>query len=132
MCDFSVVAKNQRDYLAGEQLVITQFGPYTRGTASPGDRTTAVCLRSGVCMMIPELPKEIRQQLNLPKGELSAIFMQLPNRSNSHRDALVFDNGRTILVNDLPIGLVMSVYERRVYTLSGTAVLQPVSVAASR
>ena len=132
MCDFSVVAKNQRDYQAGEKLVVTQFGPHTRGTASPSDPITAVCLRSGVCMMIPELPSEIRQQLELPKGELSTIFMQLPNRLNDHRDALVFDNGRTILVNDLPIGLAMTVHGQRAYALSRSTVFQPVSVAAKR
>lgn len=123
MCDFSVMAKNWRDYRNGERLVVTQFGGYTRGTASPDDRTTAVCLRSGVCLMIPELPKEIRKSFELPEGELSTIFMQLPNRDRIHRDALVFDNGRTILVNDLPIGLTMTVYERRADILSGIAVL---------
>lgn len=132
MCDFSVVAKNQRDYQRGERLVITQFGLHTRGTASPDDRTTAVCLRSGVCLMISELPQKIRKSLELPEGELSAIFMQLPNRDWTHQDALVFDNGRTILINDLPIDLAMTVHNRRADILSGAAVLQPVSVAASR
>ncbi len=113
MCDFSVVAPNRRDYRPGEELVITQFGRYTRGTASPGDLTTAVCLRSGACLKILELPKEIQKSLELPKGELSAIFMQLPNRQNVHRDALMFENGRTILINNLPIGLTMTVYKGR-------------------
>lgn len=113
MCDFSVVAGSQRDYRSGERLVVTQFGTYTRGTASPGDRSTAVCLRSGVCMMIPKLPKKIRKKLDLPEGELSAIFMQLPNRERAHRDALMFENGRTFLISELPVDLEMTVYERR-------------------
>lgn len=128
MCDFSVLAKNQRDYQTGERLVVTQFGAFTRGTASPGDPTTAVCLRSGVCLMIPKLPKEIRKSFKLPEGELSAIFMQLPNRKRVHRDALVFDNGRTILVNDLPIGLTMTVHERRADILMGAATPELVAV----
>ncbi|MEK7537195.1 MAG: hypothetical protein AAB584_02010 [Patescibacteria group bacterium] len=64
-------------------------------------------------MKILELPKEIQKSLELPKGELSAIFMQLPNRQNVHRDALMFENGRTILINNLPIGLTMTVYKGR-------------------
>lgn len=115
MCDFSVVAKNQRDYRSGEQLVITQLGPHTRGTTSPGDRETAVCLLSGVCMAIPDLPGAIRRQYGLPPGtgEIRAIFMQLPNRDHAHRDALTFENGRTILINALPLDLCMTVQENR-------------------
>lgn len=113
MCDFSVIARNQRDYQEGEQLVITQLGPHTRGTTSPSDRKTAVCLRSGVCMVIPDLPKDIRKRYELPDGELHPIFMQLPNRQNAHRDALVFENGKTVLVNELPLGLRMVVHTNR-------------------
>ena len=113
MCDFSVVAKNQRDYRAGEELVITQLGPHTKGTTSPSDLTTAVCLRSGACLLIPELPQRIRQDYELPDGGVSAIFMQLPNREYAHRDALVFSNGRTSLMNELPIGLRLVVSQDR-------------------
>mgnify|MGYP001606990918 CR=1 FL=1 len=128
MCDYSVVAKNQRDYRTGERLVVTQFGPYTRGTASPDDRTNAVCLRSGACLMISDLPKEIRESFELSKGELYPIFMQLPNRERNHRDALVFDNGRTILVSKLPIGLAMTVHERRPDITVGAALPELVAV----
>ncbi len=124
MCDFSIMAKNQRDYRSGEQLVITQLGPHTRGTTSPSDRETAVCLRSGVCMAITDLPRAIRRQYDLPgTGEIRAIFMQLPNRDHAHRDALTFENGRTILVNDLPLDLRMAVQEKRV-SVAGTAVAE--------
>lgn len=132
MCDFSVLADNQRDYRLGERLIITQFGSHTRGTASPGDRTTAVCLRSGVCLMIPNLPKKIRKAFELPKGELSAIFMKLPNRERNHRDALVFENGRTILITDLPLDLEMNVYERRPHVLSFAVAPKSVSIVVAR
>lgn len=132
MCDFSVVAQNRRGYRSGERLVVTQFGQFTRGTASPSDRETAVCLKSGVCMMIPELPKEIQKKLELPKGELSAIFMQLPNRQRAYRDSLVFENGRTLLINDLPVDLEMTVYERRSDIVSVAVAPEPVLVAGTR
>lgn len=132
MCDFSVVARNQRDYRPGEQLIVAQFGPHTRGTASPGDRFTAVCLKSGVCLMIPNLPKGIRKALELPERELSAIFMQLPNRERVHRDALVFENGRTILINKLPLDLEMNVYERRPDIVSVADAPELVAVTATR
>ncbi len=111
MCDFSVVAERQRDYRSGETLVITQLGHYTRGTTSPGDPATAVCLRSGACLKVQDLPRAIRWRYDLSKGEVSAIFMQLPNRSGAHRDALFFPNGRTILVNELPLGLILTVHQ---------------------
>ena len=91
MCNFSVVAKNQRDYRSGEKLVITQLGPYTRGTASLADRETAVCLRSGCGMSFPNLPAEMRSRLGLPPtGGIPAIFMTLPNRAETYRDAFLF------------------------------------------
>ena len=126
MCDFSVVAENRRDYQAGERLVVTQLGSHTRGTTSPRDRQTAVCLRNNVCLMVHDLPESIRGQYELPeKGEIRAIFMQLPNRESAHRDALTFENGRTILVNDLPLDLEMSVQEARMG--AEVAVAKPVA-----
>src|SRR5688500_14139093 len=103
MCDFSVVAKGQRDYRVGETLMTTQFGPHTRGFAAPADRHTAVCLREGASLRFTDVPQEIRQRLELPAtGPVNTVFQQLPEQAHGHRDALMFENGRTILINDLP------------------------------
>ena len=133
MCDYSVVAQNQRDYRAGERLIVTQFGPFTRGMASPGDLDTAVCIRDQACLVVSGLlPWGFRREYNLSKGELNAIFMQLPNREETHRDALMFENGRTILVNDLPLGLKMDVYDPRAIVSSPAVVVEPVLVSVRR
>lgn len=105
MCDWSVVAENQRDVVDGENLVITQLGHHTKGTTSPGDPKTAVCLRPGIAVVFSDLPESIREHLGLAGGANSAIFVQLPREVRGHRDAFTFANGRTILVNGLPVGL---------------------------
>ncbi len=65
-------------------------------------------------MVIPDLPADIRKRLELPRtGEINAIFMKLPNRDDTYRDALTFENGRTILMNDLPLNLCMTGQEEQ-------------------
>jgi hypothetical protein len=90
--------------------------------ASPSDRNTAVCLRSGVGLSFANLPEEVRTRYELPGGAISAIFMQLPNREGSHRDAIVFENGRTMLMNNLPLDLAATVEVSRAKGTYTTAV----------
>jgi len=104
MCDYSLHLVASRPARVGDKLISTSF-PHsiTRGFASVDDHNTAVCLLPGTELAFD---KEVRCETGLVfswgLGHKVARFRQVnKGRSNVHRDALEFPDGKTVLLTQL-------------------------------
>src|SRR6476469_10999206 len=104
MCDYSLDLVASRPARVGDKLISTGF-PHTttRGFASVDDRHMAVCSLPGTELAFE---KEIRCEpgmlLSWRLGHRVAKFRQVDKgRSNVHRDALEFPDGKIVLLTRL-------------------------------
>ena len=106
MCDYSLHCVASRAAQAAETLIVTNFrGTSTRGFASPGDPTVAVCLRPGTEIAFEQ--EACREGLFFRKkiGDRVARFRQVElDNPTVHHDALEFPDGTIVKVNDLMAG----------------------------
>ena len=104
MCDYSLDLVASRPAKVGDKLVTTGFPQtVTRGFASLDDRNLAVCLLPGTELAFEE---EVRSEtgfvLSWRLGHRVAKFQQVnKGRSNVHRDALEFPDGKIVLLTQL-------------------------------
>ena len=134
MCDYSLMGVPNRLACAGEELVTHRFHTGTMGLISRVDlRQTpvpaagtlwsmvkgwlaalkskpvcAVCIPPGARLMFREIPESLRRELNIGAAEL-ATFTQVSAQTYSYRDAVMFPNGRTLLLQRLDVGLCLQV-----------------------
>jgi hypothetical protein len=131
MCDYSLMGVSNRLACTGEELVTYRFNRGTIGLISradlpvPAARTfwatvkdwlavfksqpmCAVCVPPGAQLMIPEIPESLQRELKINSAEL-ATFTQVNCETYSHRDAVMFPNGRTLLLQRLGVGLCLQV-----------------------
>src|SRR5919204_3062136 len=106
MCDYSLHCVASRQAEAAETLVVTNFhGTSTRGFASPGEPTVAVCLRPGTEIAFEDEACREGALFRRRIGECVARFRQVDLESPMmHHDALEFPDGTIVKVNDLVIG----------------------------
>lgn len=133
MCDYSLHTVPNRLADQGEELVLHRFATGTLGFASRADlekdakqtatepqgfwaslkgllsprpcpEIPAVCVPPGARLFIADMPLELRNSLRAGPSEI-AVFTETSNQPYSYRDALVFSNGKPVLLQDLPEGL---------------------------
>jgi hypothetical protein len=132
MCDYSLHSLPNRLAVEGEQLLIHRFPTGTMGLASPSDlcppaelpdqtRTRwwqrviswlsvsdekpipAVCIPPGAQLVLRDIPQRLQQQFGVSDEE-AVTFTQLSADAYSYRDAVLFNNGREILLQKLTEG----------------------------
>jgi hypothetical protein len=104
MCDYSLDLVASRPAKVGDKLVTTNFPQtVTRGFASLDDRNVAVCLLPGTELAFEdEVRFETGFVLSWRLGHRVAKFQQVnKGRSNVHRDALEFPDGKIVLLTQL-------------------------------
>jgi hypothetical protein len=106
MCDYSLHCVVSRPAQAAETLIVTTFrGTSTRGFASPGDSTVAVCLRPGTEIAFEEEACREDALFSRKMGDRVARFRQVDlGNPMVHHDALEFPDGTIVKVNDLVVG----------------------------
>ncbi len=129
MCDYSLMGVQNRLAEEGEQLVTHRFGTGTIGLASVHDVTALTAWLSarhqpGMLAKIPNaviiakpvvcaicVPPGAKLSVNMENGKppQEATFDQLSQRVNSYRDAIRFTGGNTTLLQNLPVGMQMTV-----------------------
>lgn len=114
MCDYSLHAVATRPAQVGETLITTMFrGTQTRGFASEGEPTVAVCMLPGTELAFAE---DVRydsrwiwtKAINFRVGKFGAIAPDVPHR---HHDAIEFPDGSHVLVTQLCEGQRVSVLQ---------------------
>jgi hypothetical protein len=112
MCDYSLTGIPNRLAVEGEQLVVHRFSTGSLGLSSPcpstsrwwsANQTPAVCIPPGARLLLPDIPKDLRQQLGVGATE-EVTFVQLSATPYQFRDAVRFSNGRDILLQKLRCG----------------------------
>jgi hypothetical protein len=104
MCDYSLHQVASRPAKVGEKLVTTRFpNAITRGFASVDDPEVAVCLLPGTELAFEQ---QVRCETGIvfawSVGHAVAKFRQInKGRSDVHRDALEFPDGKIVLLTSL-------------------------------
>jgi len=104
MCDYSLHLLESRPAKVGDKLVSTRFPEtITRGFASVEDCNVAVCLLPGTELAFEkEVQCETGIVFSWRLGHRVAKFQQVnKGRSNVHRDALEFPDGKIVLLTRL-------------------------------
>ena len=106
MCDYSLHCVASRAAEPAETLMVTNFhGTSTRGFASPGEPTVAVCLRPGTEVAFEAEARREGALFARKIGDHVARFRQVDlDNPTLHHDALEFSDGTIVKVNDLVIG----------------------------
>jgi hypothetical protein len=109
MCDYSLHTVASRPAVVGDKLVTTGFvNTYTRGFASEEQLSVAVCLLPGTEIAFEKnvewggLLRFFRT--NRPVGKLARFTQINMGQTNAHHDALVFPNGKVVLLTHLREG----------------------------
>jgi hypothetical protein len=138
MCDYSLCGIPNRLAVEGENLMVHRFQTGSMGLASPADlrpaekadqqprRTlwsqlksvfaggidrnvvAAVCIPPGAYLVLKDIPEDLRRQWRVQSNE-GVVFVQTSANVNSYRDALQFQDGRVIRLQDLREGLRVEV-----------------------
>lgn len=133
MCDYSLMMIHNRLAVEGEQLVAHRFKSGSVGLVSMLDFTKwrerpcggiwqrvkecfssrhepsmVVCIPPGARLRVQEIPQPLRDRFNLGSTE-DATFTQVSADVNWHRDALLFSNKATVLLQALAEGQTVKV-----------------------
>jgi hypothetical protein len=138
MCDYSLCGIPNRLAVEGEELVVYRFSTGSMGLASPADLkpqglvepapsrgiwsqlkrvllggagrkvVAAVCIPPGAYLILKDLPEEVRRQWRVESNE-GVVFVQTSANVNSYRDAIQFQDGSLIRLQDLREGLRVEV-----------------------
>jgi len=129
MCDYSLIELSNRLARLGEDLVIHRFRTGTMGLMSPSEQrpvivprggrfwatvknlfsfpstkpVCAVCIPPGAQLLLREIPDSLQQELKIDSTEC-VKFTQVSAQVGTHRDAVMFANGRTVLLQRLNEG----------------------------
>jgi len=130
MCDYSLMTVPNRLACQGEQLVVHRFPTGSLGLASPPDlidevRTAqpksfwtcvkaffnppasravcAVCIPPGARLVLHDIPARLQDRLGVGPDE-NVTFTQISAAVNTYRDAVRFQNGAQVRLQELRAG----------------------------
>ena len=102
MCDYSLEMYGSHPAREFERYETTRFPSGSIGLASPGDCSAAVCIQYDTRLQLDRVPVSLQTSLGIgPTAE--AMFIRLDN--GAYRDAVRFDNGKTISLQQLHTGV---------------------------
>ncbi|MGH9448177.1 MAG: hypothetical protein ACRD3O_21020 [Terriglobia bacterium] len=150
MCDYSLMTIPNRLAENGEDLVVYRFSTGSRGFTSLSDRRKmedsqreqsrqgfwsrlkrnlfdspktsslpAVCIPPGARLKLQDIPVRLQQDLQVDPVE-EVIFTELTAVTGNYRDAIIFPNGRHVLLQRLDEG-----QRAKVLDLSSAEAVQP-------
>jgi hypothetical protein len=137
MCDYSLGGLPNRLAAEGEELIVHRFPTHSIGLASQADlqarisrtgsnmsiwqrmknaftgafdspEVPAICVPPGACLILRNIPLELQRRWNAAEEE-SVCFVQTSAEVNTYRDALLFRDGRRVLLQDLREGMRVKV-----------------------
>src|SRR6266849_2898865 len=117
MCDYSLAGIPNRLAVESEELVVHRFSTGSIGLASPcasvssrwsAKQNPAVCVPPGARLILLDVPK--RLQHDMVVGPIEEVtFVQLSATPYQFRDAVRFNNGREIRLQELSEGMPVRV-----------------------
>lgn len=133
MCDYSLGGLPNRLAAEGEELIVHRFPTHSIGLAAAADMQArisragsdltiwqriksafagvfdcpeipAICVPPGACLILKGIPLELQRRWSAGEEE-SVCFLQTSAEVNTYRDALLFRDGRQVLLQDLREGM---------------------------
>ncbi len=102
MCDYSLENYRSRPAQEGEKYVVTRFGGFSIGLASPGDCSIAVCVPSDARLRLEGIPEELQNEFGVgPDEEVTFVYVD----HGPYRDGIKFRNGAEVTLQDLEPGI---------------------------
>jgi hypothetical protein len=157
MCDYSLAQVRNRLAAEGEELIVHRFSTYSIGLASPADLANtprlredtrsvwqrirnffdpqsacpdcvAVCIPPGALLTVREIPVKLQRKWQVRQEE-DVLFVQTSAEANQYRDAVSFQNGRQVSLQELVEGMPV-----KVISLGGDRITEtePVSMIPSQ
>jgi hypothetical protein len=136
MCDYSLGGLPNRLAENGEELIVHRFPTHSIGLASPADlqertdracrqtvwqwvrsalsgafdapEVPAICVPPGAHLILTNIPVDLREKWSAGEDE-AVYFVQTSAEVNTYRDALLFGDGRRVLLQDLREGMRVKV-----------------------
>lgn len=130
MCDYSLMALENRLAQCGEELLVHKFEFGTTGLSPaadvcemkrrreepvqgvwakmvrllnpPADTCTVICIPPGASLLLRDIPQKLQRKLKLQSAIQEVTFVELDKRE--YRDAVRFANGRTLSLQKLREG----------------------------
>lgn len=106
MCDYSLEMYASRPAREGEIYQTTRFPSGSLGLTAGRDCGTAICVQYETRLKLENVPQSLRAALGLQASAL-ATFVHLD--SGAYRDGLRFDNGREISLQQLGVGVRVTI-----------------------
>jgi hypothetical protein len=106
MCDYSLEVYGAQPAREGEKYVTTRFPSGTIGLASPANPGTPVCVNCDTQLLLKDIPALIRERYGIGAAA-EATFTRL--ETGGYRDAIQFENGKVVSLQQLPPGIGVSV-----------------------
>lgn len=104
MCDYSLASYKSRPAVKDEKLTTRRFLSCTTGLVSASEPDVAVCILPGSCLVF-DAPAQARASYGVTAW-FKQIDTHMPMR---HHDAIEFDTGDVVLLNDLTAGQTVTV-----------------------
>jgi hypothetical protein len=137
MCDYSLQGLRNRLAIEGERLVTHRFATGSMGLASPWDIANharessvghkswwsavkrwldqpldsdvpAVCIPPGASLLMHSIPNHLQRELKIRSAE-EVTFVQLSASAYQYRDAIQLGDGRKVILQSLPEGVLFIV-----------------------
>jgi len=137
MCDYSLGGIRNRLAVEGEDLLVYRFPTHSIGLASPADlrpapkqatparrslwqriysflsltcecHAPAVCIPPGARLILKTIPADLQRRLQIGEKE-SVVFVQTSAEVNTYRDAVLFNNGKCVPLQQLREGMPVKV-----------------------
>ncbi len=102
MCDYSLELYRSRPAQIGEKYVLTHFRSGSRGFASPGDCSTAVCIPYDTQLRLEGIPERLQDELGVESDE-EVTFTRVDH--GRYRDWVRFANGAKTSLQRLNPGI---------------------------
>lgn len=102
MCDYSLELYRSRPAQEGETYRSYRFPSHTVGFVSEGDTETAICMACDQRLRLEGLPESVQKACGVG-ANADATFTRL--ETAAHRDAVLFDNGAEISLQQLGPGV---------------------------
>lgn len=102
MCDYSLETYRSKPALKGEKYEVTKFNSGSKGLASPGNCSTAVCVPYDTRLRLEHIPEDLQKRFGVGPVE-EVTFVQVDH--GPYRDGIVFANGTTTSLQHLSLGI---------------------------
>jgi hypothetical protein len=104
MCDYSLEFYRSRPAAREEQYTLQRFPSGTMGFTAGRDCETAVCIPADAHLRLEGIGETVQRTFAVRPVE-EVVMTRMETGANAHRDAVMFSNGREVLLQNLNAGV---------------------------